>query len=330
MSDPVFFTVMELAEKVGVPRTTINDWLNKYSTYIEYTMQGKRRIYSENTLKILIKVSELRNAGTSSFDIEQVLSKTFAIHPETAETEEEPAVSPAEPSSAPEKTGETSLPASIDYAAVVRTQTNEITGLLGERFQDILSKMDSLEDKARKNAVRAWYFSAFAAILIVLLGIGGYAAWKYQQRQEAESVKKEQALHELHIQTQSLQEKGISMEDQIRKLQEELPAQREAFGKALVEMQQNADRRREAEIAAEREKFASMQLAHVHELEARKAESEKRISEEMKKGAVKDEKIKEMETSLAGKEKKLEELRAEIERLRTDSYSKLKSEPKGK
>ena len=306
MSDPAFFTVMELAEKVGVPRTTINDWLNKYSTYIEYTMQGKRRVYSENTLKILIKVSELRNAGTSSFGIEQVLSKTFAVHPETTEetAEEVPEKNTgAETASVSGNAEGSSLPVPVDYAAVAKKQTEEITELLGERFHDILSKMDSLEDKARKNAIRAWYFSALAAVLIVLLGIGGYAVWKYQERQAEESLKKDQALRELHLQTNSLQERGISMQEQIRKLQDELPAQREAFGKALADMQKNADQRREAEIAAEREKFASMQLQHARELETRKLEAEKKISDA---------------------EKKAEELRREVEQLKSVSESKKK------
>ena len=85
MTEAKCYTVMELAEKVGVPRTTINDWLGKYSTYIGFVMQGKRRVYTETTLSVLLKVSELRAAMKSSFEIEQELASIYAIHPEFAE-----------------------------------------------------------------------------------------------------------------------------------------------------------------------------------------------------------------------------------------------------
>ena len=85
MPEAKCYTVMELAEKVGVPRTTINDWLGKYSTYIGFVMQGKRRVYTESTLSVLLKVSELRAAMKSSFEIEQELAAIYAIHPEFAE-----------------------------------------------------------------------------------------------------------------------------------------------------------------------------------------------------------------------------------------------------
>ena len=57
-----YYTVMELAERVGVPRTTINDWLSRYAPYIDFTMQGKRRIYSENTLSVLLRKAMFRYA----------------------------------------------------------------------------------------------------------------------------------------------------------------------------------------------------------------------------------------------------------------------------
>ena len=34
------YTVMELAEQIGVPRTTINDWPGRYSQYIDTVVQG--------------------------------------------------------------------------------------------------------------------------------------------------------------------------------------------------------------------------------------------------------------------------------------------------
>ncbi len=88
------YSVIELAEIIGVPRTTINDWLGRYSQYIDFVMQGKRRAYTESSVQVLKEVSELRNAGKSSFEIENELAKRYAVHAEPAPPEREDSVPP--------------------------------------------------------------------------------------------------------------------------------------------------------------------------------------------------------------------------------------------
>ena len=47
------FSVAELVEAVGAPRTTINDWLTRYAKYIDYEMRGKRKVYSLSSVQVL-------------------------------------------------------------------------------------------------------------------------------------------------------------------------------------------------------------------------------------------------------------------------------------
>ena len=63
------YSISDLADQVGVPRTTITDWLGKYARFVELQTQGRRRFYTERTLAVLCKVAELRAAGRSTGDI---------------------------------------------------------------------------------------------------------------------------------------------------------------------------------------------------------------------------------------------------------------------
>lgn len=319
MSETKFYTVIELAEKVGVPRTTINDWLGKYSTYIDYAMQGKRRVYSENTLQILLNVSKMREGGMSSFDIEKKLAETCAVHPEPEP--ETPAAAP-EPSSAEPASGEGLVPVtnqndSEAYALIAQQQTEEITNLLGERFRDILSKMDSMEDKAHKNAVRAWFFFALTSILIILLCIGGYFAWQFAHDMEQASLRKDHSIEELQTNTAKLQEHSANLTTQMQDLLNEIPEQKKAFDKALQENKANYEKRHEAELAAEREKFAAEQLVKLKEMETlnlkiQNAEQQKAAKEQEIKAL--NAQIQNAEQQKIAQEKEMKALRDEMKK----------------
>ena len=87
------FSGSDLAEMLKVPRTTINDWISRYSQYIEFKLQGKRRIYTQASADVLKEISDLRDKGLSSFDIEAELAKYRPVHaeqlPPVEETPEE-------------------------------------------------------------------------------------------------------------------------------------------------------------------------------------------------------------------------------------------------
>ena len=40
------YSVAALAAALNVPRTTVNDWLAKYESFIDATAVGKRKVYS--------------------------------------------------------------------------------------------------------------------------------------------------------------------------------------------------------------------------------------------------------------------------------------------
>ena len=76
------YTLSDLADLLMVPRTTINDWLTRYSQYIDFKIQGKRKIYLDSSVDVLREISALRNNGLSSFDIEEELAKRHPVHAE--------------------------------------------------------------------------------------------------------------------------------------------------------------------------------------------------------------------------------------------------------
>lgn len=201
------YTVMELAEQVGVPRTTINDWLTKYSSYVSFTMQGKRRTYSERTLAMLKSVSELREKGASSFEIETELSKLYAIHGEpvlpgleqtTAEGLKESADLPNTSSSDAEVVTQEEK-----FAILAKNNADLVSARFDEQFNSIMERMEKLDksdealkhfdgkfesmaarfdelDKAaregRKSARTAYLL---LALILCILGGGTFFAYQY-------------------------------------------------------------------------------------------------------------------------------------------------------
>lgn len=278
MTETKCYTVMELAEKVGVPRTTINDWLGKYSTYIGFVMQGKRRVYTENTLSVLLKVSELRAAMKSSFEIEQELAAIYAIHPEFAEENipEQPADN-ADSHTSNEAVPETTLPQPVnpqisaeEYALAVKQQTDELTSMLGDRFRDILTKMDDIETKAKKNESRAKLFSLLTILLILVLLLGGHYFWRFAEKMHAASTQKDRSIEdlqskslELRARTQKLQAGTEAMNKNLQQLLKDIPAQQKAFDNALKENKDMYEKIR----AADRDRFAAEQLTRLKEME---------------------------------------------------------------
>ena len=148
------YSVIELAELLGVPRTTINDWLSKYSMYIDFTVQGKRRVYTDSSLAVLKEISELRNSGMSSVDIEAELAKR---HPVRAEPEPSETV---QASSIPQKSGEKVSHASQpvpqgtaktenEFQLIAQRQSEELGKVIGETFQNMVLRMEELEHAGR-------------------------------------------------------------------------------------------------------------------------------------------------------------------------------------
>ena len=133
------YTVIELSELLGVKRTTVNDWLTKYAIYIEFAVQGKRRIYTDGTLTVLKKVAELRANGLSSFEIDGELAKLYAVHPQPEEPapDVKPVMKPEEKTVSSERepvAAEEPEPSAV----MVRRDAAELL----RRFEEMMAKID--------------------------------------------------------------------------------------------------------------------------------------------------------------------------------------------
>lgn len=312
-----YYTVMELAERVGVPRTTINDWLNRYSSYIDFTMQGKRRIYSENTLSVLLRISQMRSSGASSFQIESELAASYAVHPETADeipssaepvqkekkTEMEPsgAETPSDAAVSSEDGERPDAPAPME-TALVRNPAADPAVLLGERFREMLEKMDTMEKRTRSSALRAWFFFAFAALLTILVGIAGFFAHRLLRDMEKEASEKNAELARLTERAANLSAGAQSMREQMQTLQSGLASQEKEFRAALQENKDNYEKRREAELSAQKNQFAAERLELLRQLDSARKETD-----ELKKQAMaeKERLLREKEQAVHEKERLL-------------------------
>ncbi|OGV47180.1 MAG: hypothetical protein A2017_02445 [Lentisphaerae bacterium GWF2_44_16] len=235
MNEMKKYTVMELADLVGVPRTTINDWLSRYSQYIDFKMQGKRKIYVESSLTVLKEISGLRNSGLSSFDIEEELAKRHPVHAELAppqpESKEEEA---AEEKSHPE-----------EYSLIVKKQTDEIAKMIAEHLQNMARRIENIESFNRREAAktRRWYFMAvlFIAILSGLILAAGLKFEGYFR----ENLR--------------LQQKNGAISSQLSVMENDLKKQSDDFRKALESLKEN-ETKKEAEILRLRDQFAKEKL----------------------------------------------------------------------
>ena len=53
MNEKKAYTIVELAEALNVPRTTLNDWLTRFYQYIECETSGKWKVYFDTSLEVL-------------------------------------------------------------------------------------------------------------------------------------------------------------------------------------------------------------------------------------------------------------------------------------
>lgn len=275
------YTVMELADLVGVPRTTINDWLSRYSQYIDFKMQGKRKIYVESSLTVLKEISELRNSGLSSFDIEEELAKRHPVHAEVA---------PRQKESGKEEAGEEKNHPE-EYSLIVKKQTDEIARMIAEHLQNMARRIENIESSNRREAAktRRRYFMAivFIAILSGLILAAGLKFEGYFRE------------------NLQLQQKNNVISSQISVMENELKKQSDNFREALETLKKN-ETKKEAEILKLRDQFAREKLNMLQKLmkdlypESIKEDVIRKLQSEKAAGAANDEKpLNDMPTSPA-------------------------------
>ena len=295
------YSISDLADQVGVPRTTITDWLGKYARFIELQTQGRRRFYTERTLSVLCKVAELRAAGRSIGDIDGELERVFPVHPtvEPSDAADGGGAAPAANAAGPDAAD----PNPQNYPMVKQESFDELYDLLGTRFSDLCDAMGAVNRKADASARRLRLMLAASVMIIVVLA--GFLALFYvnflvQRDNTAASRDAASAIAALSAGSETRENAlradvgGLSgsvsgmegrvsglagsvsgMNDELQKIRADLPAQRAAFEAAIEEMKrangsalEAQQAQFEAKIALEKEQFAAERLKLLQQIES--------------------------------------------------------------
>ena len=324
------YSISDLADQVGVPRTTITDWLGKYARFVELQTQGRRRFYTDRTLAVLCKVAELRTAGRSIGDIDGELERIFPVHPtvEPAEnaggTEADPAANPAGQDTANPNQGQQ------NYPVVKQENFDELYDLLGAKFTDLCDAMSAVNRKADASARRLRLMLAVAVMIIVVLS--GFLALFYvnflvQRDNTAASRDAASAIAALSTGSETrenalrtdvgnlsgsvsglagsvsgMEGRVSGINDELQKLRADLPAQRAAFEVAIAEMRrangsamEAQQAQFEARIALEKEQFAAERLKLLQQIDS----LQERLNQAAASEPARDEEIRKLREELA-------------------------------
>lgn len=275
---PNKYTVMELADVVGVPRTTINDWLSRYERFIDFRTQGKRKVYTAATLAVLQEIGELRNQGLSSFDIEEALGKRHPMRGEVAESAEGSEDGPGEGAGAPAGGGAGEEPMPL----VLRRQVTEMADLLRQSLLDIQHRLDDLDRSQSQTVSRANRWTALTVLLAVLLVLSGtVAAVKLQRAIETnrrlanERQQTNQALQQVEAELGKQIDRENALANDLNASRLDLATQEKEFRERLEALRSEAETAREAALAEQRDEFAKGRLELLQQIEAARQNEER-------------------------------------------------------
>ena len=154
------YSAAALATELNVPRTTINDWLNRYADYIDTIAVGKRKVYSQESLEVLKTIANLRDNGKSGAEIEQFLAQNHGIRPEVAPEvpAEKPAVDSAEDQQLPAAPEKSSNGENLPALQNIERSALELTSFIAD-----------LREQQQKSAQRARKVSLLLWVMIVMM-----------------------------------------------------------------------------------------------------------------------------------------------------------------
>lgn len=299
------YTVIELAETLGVARTTVNDWLSRYTQYIDFKMVGRRRVYTESALAVLKEISGLRNKGLAGTDIETELAKTHPVRPEPADTIPQQQEPPQENTA-----GKVPVPVPADeFALIAKKQSDELGKMIAGSFRDMADRMQTLEQKA-SHAERKLYLG-YGAVFLLLLLLIVLGAFLFLRQNRAEEWNRSVELRQ-HEAIQAVDDKAVRLTgsaDELRRgideLKSGLSVQQNEFNRALREMKSA----NEKEIAALKERFAAEKKAQLERMEQLSKEKDREISNLKEKEIRSARQLKTLEQKLkAEQEKRKQEL----------------------
>ena len=262
------YLASDLAGDLGLPRSTINDWLARYADYLEVETRGKRKVYSTRSLRILKEIAEMRNGGKNSFEIEQLLAARYGIRPEVAAPHHA-----AEPETAEEGGGET-LPAAPEGGLpAVRPAFEQMTVQINAEFLKLAARLEEAEGARRRLIHRMWAVTAaliigLAALLLVLalMMYQMFGRLEKKNRETADALSREsgEKFGEMAV---VLDGSRQDFQENISRLKEELADQRKSFEAKLREMEASSATRAEAQILRFKEEFARRQQEELKRIE---------------------------------------------------------------
>ncbi len=297
------YSVAELVDAVGVPRTTINDWLARYAKYIDFETRGKRKVYFPSSVAVLREISGLRNAGKSSFEIEDELMRNHPLRPDPVD---HPDVPPPE--------------AGAESQALVRQMpAEEIAKIFNHEIQSLSSRLENYDqlNNHLRTGLRRIYLPMIVGFL-VLFAVGLLAIvvsiaviQNYNAKQTEAGRAAGAALNaRLEAAAESLSSANRGDTDRI------LAAQAEKFDALMQQLSaerlnsaNNLDKLRgefleeRRQFAAEMEKVRQSLLAQKQsELQTLRADFERQLQE-------RDQRLKQLQEKLAQTEDALSQLR---------------------
>jgi hypothetical protein len=80
MENSKTYIIADLVKELDVPRTTLKDWLMRYEDYIEFEIKGRRKVYSDSSLKVLKEIAEMRQEGKTAPEILLELSYKHPVN----------------------------------------------------------------------------------------------------------------------------------------------------------------------------------------------------------------------------------------------------------
>ena len=244
-----FYSVSDLAAKLNVPRTTINDWLKKFDRYIDFETRGRRKVYTEASLDVLKIISASKDKGQSIAELEKELAAKCAIRPEISTISDEP-----------EENTETPVSENADNLPSIPTP--DIMQALQQAFERC---GQDLEKHARaQDHIRRRGFLLVSVLLVLLLGaacatlllLGQLLTLKESSKtlekrlaasKEETQLLRQNTQKEFQLMAVKVESAGISGAKAVAALQERLTAQRKQFDTVLKKLEQ-AELRREKEI----------------------------------------------------------------------------------
>lgn len=345
------YSISELVKELNTPRSTVNDWLSKYSQYIDFEFQGKRKVFFDTSLNVLKEISELRDSGQSSHEIGQSLAERHPLQAEVAAVPEAKTPEPENDNMPVRNDAEELLPA-------LRRQTEEFGRLLGTRLEDISKHLENSNQQNLSSIKRARFWSLAALLLLLALCVGLAVgavklnqAFKEQRDQiisnrdklvgqnktlAGELIKNKNTItqqnEKLEKLTVILDRNSADYVKNVERLQKDMKEQRQKFDTMLDTVKQDAEKQKTAELAIQKNEFAKRQLEQLKQLEQMSASlkaKEKEINELNKQLLQSNEAVKKLSTATEDVRKQQAELKKQTELILKQMSPKSKAKQKG-